>query len=116
MPCAEALLGAAGLGDLGSLFPDTDPEWEGADSIEMLRTCGDARRRPGLDHRQRRLHRSCASDRSWHPDRDEMQRRLGDAVGAAVTVKGRRAEGLGAIGRVEGVACWAVAVIQRDAR
>jgi 2C-methyl-D-erythritol 2,4-cyclodiphosphate synthase len=45
-----------------------------------------------------------------------MQRRLGDAVGATVTVKGRRAEGRGAIGRVEGVACWAVAVIHRDER
>jgi 2-C-methyl-D-erythritol 2,4-cyclodiphosphate synthase len=45
-----------------------------------------------------------------------MQQRLGDAVGAAVTVKGRRAEGLGAIGRGEGIACLAVAVIHRDER
>ena len=47
------------------------------------------------------------------PHREVMQKRLSDAVGAPVTVKGRRAEGLGAIGREEGIACWAVAVIER---
>ena len=47
------------------------------------------------------------------PRRDEMQQRLSAAAGAPVTVKGRRAEGLGALGRGEGIACWAVAVIQR---
>jgi 2C-methyl-D-erythritol 2,4-cyclodiphosphate synthase len=43
-----------------------------------------------------------------------MQRRLSDAAGAPVTVKGRRAEGLGALGRQEGIACWAVAVIIKE--
>jgi len=47
------------------------------------------------------------------PRRAEMQQRLSEAAGAPVTVKGRRAEGLGALGRREGIACWAVAVIQR---
>jgi 2-C-methyl-D-erythritol 2,4-cyclodiphosphate synthase len=47
------------------------------------------------------------------PHRDEMQRRLSDAAGAPITVKGRRAEGLGALGRREGIACWSVAVIER---
>ena len=47
------------------------------------------------------------------PRRDEMQSRLAEAVGAPVSVKGRRPEGLGALGRSEGVACWAVAVITR---
>jgi 2-C-methyl-D-erythritol 2,4-cyclodiphosphate synthase len=47
------------------------------------------------------------------PHRDEMQRRLTDAVGAPVSVKGRRAEGMGALGRREGIACWAVALIAR---
>jgi 2C-methyl-D-erythritol 2,4-cyclodiphosphate synthase len=41
-----------------------------------------------------------------------MEQRLSEAVGAPVTVKGNRAEGLGALGRTEGVACWAVAVVQ----
>jgi 2C-methyl-D-erythritol 2,4-cyclodiphosphate synthase len=43
-----------------------------------------------------------------------MERRLADAVGAPVTVKGKRAEGLGALGRREGIACFAVAVVTRD--
>jgi 2-C-methyl-D-erythritol 2,4-cyclodiphosphate synthase len=47
------------------------------------------------------------------PHRDQMQRLLSDAAGAPVTVKGRRAEGLGALGRREGIACWAVAVVTR---
>jgi 2C-methyl-D-erythritol 2,4-cyclodiphosphate synthase len=47
------------------------------------------------------------------PHKIEMERRLSGAAGAPVTVKGRRAEGLGALGRREGIACWAVAVIVR---
>jgi 2-C-methyl-D-erythritol 2,4-cyclodiphosphate synthase len=47
------------------------------------------------------------------PQREAMQRNLSDAALAPVTVKGRRAEGLGALGRQEGIACWAVAVISR---
>jgi 2-C-methyl-D-erythritol 2,4-cyclodiphosphate synthase len=46
--------------------------------------------------------------------RDEMQQILTLAVGAPVTVKGRRAEGLGALGRAEGIACWAVAVVTQS--
>jgi 2C-methyl-D-erythritol 2,4-cyclodiphosphate synthase len=42
-----------------------------------------------------------------------MQRRLSQAAGAPITVKGRRAEGLGALGRREGIACWSVAIIER---
>ena len=45
------------------------------------------------------------------PRRDEMQAKLSAVVGAPVTVKGRRAEGLGALGRREGIACWAVALV-----
>ena len=48
------------------------------------------------------------------PHRDEMQRRLSDAVGAPVSVKGRRAEGMGALGRREGIACWAVALVSHN--
>jgi 2-C-methyl-D-erythritol 2,4-cyclodiphosphate synthase len=45
------------------------------------------------------------------PHRDELQRTLSDVVGAPVTVKGKRAEGLGALGRTEGIACLAVALL-----
>jgi 2-C-methyl-D-erythritol 2,4-cyclodiphosphate synthase len=50
------------------------------------------------------------------PHREEMQRKLIGVVGAPVSVKGRRAEGLGALGRQEGIACWAVCVIERVAQ
>lgn len=109
---SDALLGAAGLGDIGQHFPDTDPRWKGADSLVLLR------------HVARLL-----SDAGWvvgnvdcavvceapklAPHKAEMESLLSAAAGGAVTVKGRRAEGLGAIGRREGIACWAVAVITR---
>lgn len=110
--CADALLGAAGLGDIGQLFPDTDPSWAGADSIELLveatRQVRDAGWEPG------NVDASVVTDHpKLAPARPEMQRRLSAAVGAPVTVKGRRPEGLGALGRGEGVACWAVAVVTR---
>ncbi|MCP4436000.1 MAG: 2-C-methyl-D-erythritol 2,4-cyclodiphosphate synthase [Actinomycetia bacterium] len=107
---AEALLGAAGLGDLGSHFPDTDERFAGADSIELLTEvvvqvraagwaianvdCSVVAERPKLATR-----------------RDEMQQRLSGVVGAPVTVKGRRAEGIGGLGRGEGIACFASALL-----
>jgi len=109
---ADAVLGAAGLGDLGEHFPDTDAAWAGADSLAILT------RVVGL-----------AAAGGWSvgnidctvvleapklaPHRAEMARLLGDVVGAHVSVKATRAEGLGAIGRGEGVACWAVALLVR---
>jgi 2-C-methyl-D-erythritol 2,4-cyclodiphosphate synthase len=109
---ADALLGAAGLGDLGQHFPDTDPSWAGADSIDLLARivllveaagwlpvnvdCTVLLEAPAL-----------AAHRAG------MQDRLGSAVGADVTVKATRAEGMGSIGRGEGIACWAVALVER---
>jgi 2-C-methyl-D-erythritol 2,4-cyclodiphosphate synthase len=108
--CADALLGAAGLGDIGQHFPDTDPAWAGADSIGLLaeatRRVRDAGWEPG------NVDASVVTDHpKLAPVREQMQARLSEAVGAPVTVKGRRPEGLGALGRGEGVACWAVAVV-----
>jgi 2-C-methyl-D-erythritol 2,4-cyclodiphosphate synthase len=110
--CADALLGAAGLGDLGSWFPDTDPAFAGADSMKLLAqvvtaVSGDGWAIANIDC-------SVVAERpKLAPHRDEMQRRLSDVVGAPVTVKGRRAEGLGALGRAEGIACYAVALVER---
>lgn len=110
---AEALLGAAGLGDIGSMFPDTDPQWAGADSVELLR--GVAARVTAAGWTVGNVDCSVVCEHpKLAPRRDEMQSRLSEAVGAPVSVKGRRPEGLGALGRSEGIACWAVAVIQRD--
>ncbi|HEX9994237.1 MAG TPA: 2-C-methyl-D-erythritol 2,4-cyclodiphosphate synthase [Acidimicrobiales bacterium] len=110
--CADALLAAAGLGDLGTLFPDTDPAWAGADSLALLadvagRVRGEGWAPGNVD---------CAvvlEAPRLAPHRAEMERRLSDAAGGPVTVKAKRAEGLGAIGRREGVACWAVALVVR---
>jgi 2-C-methyl-D-erythritol 2,4-cyclodiphosphate synthase len=111
--CADALLGAAGLGDIGSHFPDTDPALAGADSIELLRTVGDELRAAGWQVAN--VDCSVVCDRpKIGPSRDEMQRRLSDAAGGPVTVKGKRPEGLGFLGRQEGIACWAVAMVERE--
>jgi 2-C-methyl-D-erythritol 2,4-cyclodiphosphate synthase len=108
--CAEALLGAAGLGDLGQHFPDTDPRWAGADSIELLRRVAAIVGGAGWTIGNVDCSVVCEQPK-LAPARAEMQARLSGAVGAEVTVKGRRAEQLGALGRGEGIACFAVAVL-----
>lgn len=111
--CTDALLGAAGLGDIGSHFPDTDPALSGADSIELLRAVGDELRAAGWRVGNVDCAVVCDAPRIG-PHRDDMQRRLSDAAGGPVTVKGKRPEGLGALGRQEGIACWAVALVERE--
>ena len=108
--CADALLGAAGLGDIGEHFPDTDPQWRGADSVELLREVGVRVRFAGWEPGNVDCAVICERPK-LAPRRHEMQQCLTAAVGAPVTVKGNRAEGLGAIGRAEGVAAFAVAVV-----
>ncbi|MCD9624691.1 2-C-methyl-D-erythritol 2,4-cyclodiphosphate synthase [Rhabdothermincola salaria] len=108
--CADALLGAAGLGDIGQHFPDTDPQWAGADSVGLLAEVAARVRAAGWEPGNVDCAVICERPK-LAPRRDEMQRTLTEAVGAPVTVKGNRAEGLGAIGRVEGLACVAVAVV-----
>ena len=109
---ADALLGAAGLGDLGALFPDTDPTWAGADSLGLLAEVARRVRAAGWSIGNVDVKIVCERPRIA-PRKDEMERNLSAAAGAPVTVSGRRAEGLGAIGRQEGIAAWAVAVIER---
>ena len=109
---AEALLGAAGLGDIGQHFPDTDPALAGADSIELLRRVTTKVRTEGWSVGNADCSVICEEPK-LAPMREEMQRRLTDAIGSPVTVKGRRPEGLGALGRGEGIACFAVAVLTR---
>lgn len=110
---ADALLGAAGLGDIGEHFPDTDPRWKGADSIEILRNV--AAKLSNEGYRILNVDCSVVCERpKLAPQRVAMQENLSSAAGAPVTVKGRRAEELGALGRAEGIACFAVALISRD--
>ncbi|HEX2784233.1 MAG TPA: 2-C-methyl-D-erythritol 2,4-cyclodiphosphate synthase [Ilumatobacteraceae bacterium] len=110
---ADALLGAAGLGDIGEHFPDTDARWKDADSMVMLAQVVMLVRAGGWSIGNVDCSVVCESPK-LAPRRAEMQTRLTVACGAPVTVKGRRAEGLGALGRGEGIACWAVAVITKE--
>ncbi|MSO86409.1 MAG: 2-C-methyl-D-erythritol 2,4-cyclodiphosphate synthase [Acidimicrobiia bacterium] len=108
----DALLGAAGLGDIGQHFPDTDPTLAGADSLEMLRRAVAELRSQGWEPGNVDCTVVLEAPK-LAPRREEMQARLSDAVGAPVTVKGKRAEGLGSLGRHEGIACFAVALVER---
>lgn len=108
----DAFLGAAGLGDIGSHFPDTDPALQGADSIELLRAAMAGVIEAGWVP----LNADCSvvlDAPKLAPVREAMQERLSDAAGAPVTVKGKRPEGIGALGRGDGIACWAVALVAR---
>jgi 2-C-methyl-D-erythritol 2,4-cyclodiphosphate synthase len=108
--CTDALLGAAGLGDIGSLFPDTDDRWRDADSVGLLAEA--ARRVRAAGWNPQNVDCTVVLDApKLAPAREEMQRRLGEAVGAPVTVKGKRTEGVGALGRGEGIVAWAVALV-----
>ena len=109
----DALLGAAGLGDIGEHFPDTDPQWKNADSLQLLHKAAAMVRADGWHIGNVDCSVVCETPK-LAPRRAEMQQRLSEAAGAPVTVKGRRAEGLGALGRQEGIACWASAVMQRE--
>ena len=110
---ADALLGAAGMGDIGEHFPDTDAKWKNADSIEILRAVAGMLTNAGWTIGNVDCSVVCESPK-LAPKRDAMQVSLSNAAGAPVTVKGRRAEGLGALGRSEGIACFASAVVTRD--
>ena len=110
----DALLGAAGLGDIGQHFPDTDPELAGADSLDLLRRAVADVRAAGWSPGNVDCTVVLEAPK-LAPRRAEMEERLSEVVGAPVTVKGKRAEGLGALGRREGIACFAVALVTGDA-
>ena len=107
---ADALLGAACLGDIGTLFPDTDPSLSGADSLVLL-----ARVVEKLTPEWQPINVDCtviAEAPRLAQHRDNMEKTLAAVVGAPVSVKAKRGEGLGALGRQEGIACIAVALIE----
>jgi 2-C-methyl-D-erythritol 2,4-cyclodiphosphate synthase len=104
----DALLGAAGGGDIGTLFPDDDERWQDADSIDLLRTVVGtvAGRIVNIDATV-----VCEEPR-LAPLRAEMERILAEATSARVSVKATTNEGMGWIGRGEGIACIAVASVE----
>ena len=110
---ADALLGAAALGDIGCLFPDTDPQYAGADSLELLRQVADAVRTAGF---------LCgnvdatvmAQKPKLRPYIDAMRRNIADALSvdvSAVSVKATTEEGLGFTGVEAGIAAHAVCLL-----
>ncbi len=110
----EAILGACGLGNIGEHFPDTDPKWKNVDSLTLLASVTKMAKENKFEIGNVDCSVVCERPRiSVH--RDEMQNKLSAAAGAPVTIKGRRAEGLGSLGRGEGIACWAVAVVTQNA-
>lgn len=105
----DAMLSAAGLGDIGTLFPDSDERWRGADSIEMLQQVSGLLAEAGWQLANADCTVIC--DRPMiAPHRDQMQERLSSAAGGPVTVCGKRTEGLG---NSEGVVAHAVALVTR---
>jgi len=103
----DALLGAGGLGDLGTHFPPDEEAWRDADSLDLLRTT------LGM------LAGSVANvdvsviceEPKLAPHREEMQANLGEILGAPVSVKATSNEGMGFVGRGEGIAAIAVALV-----
>ncbi len=110
---ADAILGATRLGDLGKLFPDTDPAYEGADSLRLLSEVMRLARERGY----RLVDCDCtiaAQAPKLAPHRDEMRANLARALGVGVEsvgVKATTTERLGFVGREEGMAAWAVALL-----
>jgi len=111
----DAILGAAGLGDLGRHFPDTDPRWEGVSSLLLLGQI--AARVAELGWRVGNCDVTLAARRPKIAARaGEMRARLAEALGIApaqVNVKATTGEGLGFVGRGEGIAAHAVALLVR---
>jgi 2-C-methyl-D-erythritol 2,4-cyclodiphosphate synthase len=104
----DALLGAAGRGDIGTHFPDTDERWRDADSIGLLRAVV-----TDLDGTVANADATVICEApKLGPHRAEMEARLSEALGAPVSVKATTNEGLGAIGRGEGIAAMAVVLYE----
>jgi len=110
----DAILGAAGLGDIGEMFPDTDPANKDRDSIGMLEAA--VRRISSAGYRVNQVDVSVVAETPrLAPHRDKIRSRLASALGidsASVSVKGKTNEGMGWIGRKEGLACIAVATLK----
>lgn len=107
----DALLGAAGLPDLGSLFPASDERYRGASSVDLLCDVVDRVRAAGWSATN--VDVVVAAERPKLAARiDQMRSNLEGVVGAPVSVKPKHAEGVGAVGRGEGIAAWAVALLE----
>jgi len=110
----DAILGAAGAGNIGQLFPDTDPQWKDADSMELLRTAHELIRGRGLRLVQADLTVITELPKLFPhlaPMAASLAARLALPAGA-INVKAKTNEGMGFIGRGEGLAVMAVALLE----
>jgi 2-C-methyl-D-erythritol 2,4-cyclodiphosphate synthase len=109
----DALLGAAGLGDIGQHFPDTDARWRDADSIELLRTVRAMVADAGLAPANVDATVACEAPKLG-AHRDRMRARIADALAlepGAVNIKFTTGERIGFVGRGEGIAAIAIATL-----
>lgn len=106
----DAILGAGGGGDIGAMFPPSEERWRDADSIDLLRTAVGTIAGAIVNVDATVI---CEQPRLG-PYRPEMERVLADATSARVSVKATTNEGMGWIGRGEGIACIAVAMVQSE--
>jgi 2-C-methyl-D-erythritol 2,4-cyclodiphosphate synthase len=110
----DAILGAAGAGNIGQLFPDTDPQWQDADSMELLRTAHELVRGRGYTLVQADL-TVIAEQPKLAPHLNPMAAALAERLGlpvGSINVKAKTNEGMGCIGRGEGIAVIAVAALE----
>jgi 2-C-methyl-D-erythritol 2,4-cyclodiphosphate synthase len=108
---ADAMLGAAALGDLGAHFPDSDPRWAGADSLTLLAKVASLVKSAGLKLSNADCTVICEIPRIGKA-RENMMERLSAAAAGPVHVKATRPERLGSLGRGEGIACLATALLE----
>ena len=109
----DALLGAMRAGDIGKLFPDTDPAYEGADSLALMSRVAELARERGFAIQDVDC-TVAAQAPKLAPYREQMRERMAAALGVAVEhvgVKATTTERLGFVGREEGIAAWAVALL-----
>ena len=111
---SDALLGAAGMGDIGKLFPDTDPQYKGADSLELLRIV--AQKVQAAGYRVSNIDVTMIAQRpKLRPHIERMEANIAAAVGvdvSRVNVKATTEEHLGFTGSEQGMACHAVCLLE----
>lgn len=111
---SDALLGACALGDIGGMFPDTDPQWKGADSLKLLSAVADRIRENGYEI-ENIDSTVIAQNPKMKPHIAKMRQNIADACGidvSCVSVKATTEEWLGFTGREEGISAHAVCLVK----